>query len=61
MAKEARRSMRDPRNQPDGRHGQDKHGRKQNPGSHQEAQRKSGSSRDEGGDDRRSGSESGKS
>ena len=61
MANDDRCSMRDPRNQPDGRNGRDKHGRTHNSGNNQQTQRKSGSSRDEGSDDRRSGSESGKS
>ncbi|MCA1713994.1 MAG: hypothetical protein LC715_02320 [Gammaproteobacteria bacterium] len=61
MANDYTRSMRDPRNQPEGRNDQDKHGRKQNLGSNQQTPGKSGSSRDEGSDDRRSGSQSGKS
>lgn len=63
MANHDQRSMRDPHHQPDGRNDQDKHGRKQNTGSNEATQRKpgpSGSTRDEGSDDRRSGSESGK-
>ena len=38
--------MRDPRNQPDGSHDQDKHGRKQNAGSNKDTQRELGSKRD---------------
>jgi hypothetical protein len=38
--------MRDPRNQPDGSRDQDKHGRKQNSGSNQDARRALGSDRD---------------
>lgn len=38
--------MRDPRNQPDGSHDQDRHGRKQNRGSNQDTRRELGSARE---------------
>lgn len=41
-----REAMPDPRNQPDGSHDQDKHGRKPNSGSSQRTQRALGSGRD---------------
>ena len=48
-----RDNMPDPRNQPDGRHDQDKHGRKQNSGSNQRTHRALGSDRDPDSDDLR--------
>ena len=45
--------MRDPRNQPDGRHDQDRHGRKQNSASNQDTKRELGSARDPASDDLR--------
>ena len=45
--------MPDPRNQPDGSHDQDKHGRKQNSASNQSARRQLGSARDPASDDLR--------
>lgn len=41
--------MRDPRNQPDGSHDQDRHGRKQNRGSNQDTRRELGSAREPAG------------
>lgn len=43
--------MRDPRNQPDGSHDQDKQGRKQNSASNQDTRRELGSARDPASDD----------
>ena len=43
--------MPDPRNQPDGSHDQDKHGRKQNSASNQDTRRELGSARDPASDD----------
>ena len=43
---------REPRNQPDGRHDQDKHGRKQNSASNQSTRRQLGSARDPASDER---------
>ena len=45
--------MPDPRNQPDGSHDQDKHGRKQNSASNQSTRRQLGSARDPASDDLR--------
>lgn len=48
-----RDTMPDPRNQPDGSHDQDKHGRKQNSGSNERTHRALGSDRDPDSDDLR--------
>ena len=46
MATTQSTGTRDPRNQPDGSHDQDRHGRKQNAGSNQDSMRDLGSRRD---------------
>ena len=53
MATTQKPTPRDPRNQPDGSHDQDKHGRKQNSGSNQDTARELGSKRDPASDDMR--------